>query len=98
MSTIVDTPQKLGRPVKRTEAYYRQLYDDYQWLCQWHVAQFGTAAESVQKLLLAYFKDQFIRHGCGGYRAESADFGKKIKSMCNRISEAKTLERTNPRK
>ncbi|HPW29541.1 MAG TPA: hypothetical protein PLL01_09150 [Rhodoferax sp.] len=88
-------PAKVGRPLKRTDAYYKETYEHFIWLCKWHLDRFGKAHESVPKLLTAYSTEILVANGLRASRVESVEVRGRLKTWVNAISRARTLKRIN---
>lgn len=91
-----NTCRKIGRPKKRTTAYYREMWVLYCWVSEWFENTQGRPHASVAELLETYFSNMFTEHGMRASRVKDSGIKSKLKTFSNEISIAKTLQRTNP--
>jgi hypothetical protein len=88
-----DEPRKPGRPLKRTEDYYRQLLAAHARAEAWFIAANARRPKSVQQLYTAYFAQKLAEYSERPSRASGSQFQRGIKTLRNELSEARRLLR-----
>jgi hypothetical protein len=88
--------RKPGRPLKRSEDYFRALLDAHREAVAWFLADRGCEPQSDCQLYTAYFARVFEANGERAGRASSTEFQGSLKTLRNELAEARRIERANP--
>ena len=84
-------PRPPWRPTTRTPEHYAALLANHQAIGKWFLETHGRAHKSDSELLKAHFADEFQKLGLRAGRANDAETAKKIKTLLNELSTARSL-------
>ncbi len=85
-----------GRPRKATPASDSGLLAFFETARAAFMEALPDKRPTVNAVLTRQFEQYFVESGGGAYRAHSAEFKKKLKTMQNRISDARNPTKKNP--
>lgn len=80
---------KLGRPKKRDESYYREIWEFFCSMEDWFIATYQRKQKSVAELLESYYIDTFLNRGLRVMRVNSPEVRGRMHTLENEISKAK---------
>jgi hypothetical protein len=85
-----------GRPRKVTDEANRDLLAHFETMKSEFIVAKPQARPTTKAVLTWYFEASFVRHGLAANRARGAGFQRKLKTLTNRISDARHPVRRNP--